>query len=129
MKKRAWLVLLSLLAAAAAFARVGGGESFSGGGSSGGGGGDDGAGELVYLVFRLLLWLTIEHPVIGIPVDILVVVAVVRYMKRNRKLEIFTVSSSSAAVPSAAPLVRFRAQAMQEAVPVGIGAMAAILGM
>lgn len=29
----------------------------------------------------------------------------------------------------AAPLVRFRAQAMQEAVPVGVGAMAAIMGM
>jgi [acyl-carrier-protein] S-malonyltransferase len=29
----------------------------------------------------------------------------------------------------ALPLVRFRAQAMQEAVPVGVGAMAAILGM
>jgi [acyl-carrier-protein] S-malonyltransferase len=29
----------------------------------------------------------------------------------------------------AAPLVRFRAQAMQEAVPVGTGAMAAVLGM
>jgi [acyl-carrier-protein] S-malonyltransferase len=29
----------------------------------------------------------------------------------------------------AAPLVRFRAQAMQDAVPVGMGAMAAILGM
>ena len=29
----------------------------------------------------------------------------------------------------ATPLVRFRAQAMQEAVPVGVGAMAAILGM
>jgi [acyl-carrier-protein] S-malonyltransferase len=29
----------------------------------------------------------------------------------------------------AAPLVRFRAQAMQDAVPVGVGAMAAILGM
>lgn len=29
----------------------------------------------------------------------------------------------------AAPLVRFRAQAMQQAVPVGIGAMAAVLGM
>ena len=29
----------------------------------------------------------------------------------------------------AAPLVRFRAQAMQEAVPVGVGAMAAILGL
>jgi [acyl-carrier-protein] S-malonyltransferase len=30
---------------------------------------------------------------------------------------------------AAAPLVRFRAQAMQDAVPVGMGAMAAILGM
>ncbi len=30
---------------------------------------------------------------------------------------------------AAAPLVRFRAQAMQDAVPVGVGAMAAILGM
>src|SRR5512133_1294687 len=29
----------------------------------------------------------------------------------------------------AAPLVRFRAQAMQDAVPVGVGAMAAILGL
>ena len=29
----------------------------------------------------------------------------------------------------AAPLVRFRAQAMQDAVPVGVGAMAAVLGM
>ncbi|MBV5344576.1 MAG: ACP S-malonyltransferase, partial [Rhodoferax sp.] len=29
----------------------------------------------------------------------------------------------------AAPLVRLRAQAMQDAVPVGVGAMAAILGM
>lgn len=32
-------------------------------------------------------------------------------------------------VDQAAPLVRFRAQAMQEAVPVGVGAMAAILGL
>jgi [acyl-carrier-protein] S-malonyltransferase len=32
-------------------------------------------------------------------------------------------------VEQAAPLVRFRAQAMQDAVPVGAGAMAAILGM
>jgi [acyl-carrier-protein] S-malonyltransferase len=31
--------------------------------------------------------------------------------------------------PDAVPLVRFRAQAMQEAVPVGAGAMAAILGL
>jgi [acyl-carrier-protein] S-malonyltransferase len=39
------------------------------------------------------------------------------------------VASGVLSLAQAAPLVRFRAQAMQEAVPVGIGAMAAILGM
>ncbi|NML46907.1 ACP S-malonyltransferase [Ramlibacter sp. G-1-2-2] len=39
------------------------------------------------------------------------------------------VAAGSLALADAAPLVRFRAQAMQEAVPVGVGAMAAILGM
>ena len=39
------------------------------------------------------------------------------------------VASGVLALRDAAPLVRFRAQAMQEAVPVGTGAMAAILGM
>jgi [acyl-carrier-protein] S-malonyltransferase len=39
------------------------------------------------------------------------------------------VASGVLTLAQAAPLVRFRAQAMQEAVPVGIGAMAAILGM
>jgi len=39
------------------------------------------------------------------------------------------VASGALALADAAPLVRFRAQAMQEAVPVGTGAMAAILGM
>jgi [acyl-carrier-protein] S-malonyltransferase len=39
------------------------------------------------------------------------------------------VASGVLTLSQAAPLVRFRAQAMQEAVPVGIGAMAAILGM
>ncbi len=39
------------------------------------------------------------------------------------------VVSGVLSLAQAAPLVRFRAQAMQEAVPVGIGAMAAILGM
>jgi [acyl-carrier-protein] S-malonyltransferase len=39
------------------------------------------------------------------------------------------VASSVLTLAQAAPLVRFRAQAMQDAVPVGIGAMAAILGM
>jgi [acyl-carrier-protein] S-malonyltransferase len=39
------------------------------------------------------------------------------------------VAAGSLTLAQAAPLVRFRAQAMQEAVPVGAGAMAAILGM
>ena len=39
------------------------------------------------------------------------------------------VASGALKLADAAPLVRFRAQAMQEAVPVGTGAMAAILGM
>lgn len=72
-----------LLFAFAAAARVGGGESYSGGGHGGGGGGGGGGGELVYLVFRLLLWLTIEHPVIGVPVDVVVIVIVIRRVQRN----------------------------------------------
>ena len=39
------------------------------------------------------------------------------------------VASGVLSLAEAAPLVRFRAQAMQDAVPVGKGAMAAILGM
>jgi [acyl-carrier-protein] S-malonyltransferase len=39
------------------------------------------------------------------------------------------VAAGALTLADAAPLVRFRAQAMQEAVPVGTGAMAAVLGM
>lgn len=39
------------------------------------------------------------------------------------------VAAGSLSLADALPLVRFRAQAMQEAVPVGVGAMAAVLGM
>ena len=39
------------------------------------------------------------------------------------------VASGVLTLAQAVPLVRFRAQAMQDAVPVGVGAMAAILGM
>ena len=39
------------------------------------------------------------------------------------------VASGVLTLSQAAPLVRFRAQAMQQAVPVGVGAMAAVLGM
>jgi [acyl-carrier-protein] S-malonyltransferase len=39
------------------------------------------------------------------------------------------VAAGALSLADAAPLVRFRAQAMQDAVPVGTGAMAAVLGM
>ncbi|MEO8279100.1 MAG: ACP S-malonyltransferase [Ideonella sp.] len=39
------------------------------------------------------------------------------------------VAAGSLSLADALPLVRFRAQAMQEAVPVGVGAMAAVLGI
>ena len=39
------------------------------------------------------------------------------------------VASGALSMAQAAPLVRFRAQAMQDAVPVGAGAMAAIIGL
>ena len=39
------------------------------------------------------------------------------------------VAAGALAFADAVPLVRFRAQAMQEAVPAGVGAMAAILGL
>ena len=39
------------------------------------------------------------------------------------------VAAGALAFADALPLVRFRAQAMQDAVPAGIGAMAAIMGL
>lgn len=78
----ALLLLLGIAAALAwpelAEARVGGGQNFStggGGGFSGGGGssGGGGDGELLFL----LIWLLVEHPTIGVPVLIVVVVVFV----------------------------------------------------
>src|SRR6266700_2182247 len=85
------LVACALLAADV-FARVGGGGSYGGGGHSGGGGG---AGALIYLLIRFLLWLTIEHPVIGIPVDIIVIGVVIYWFTRPSKKTVTVASSSS----------------------------------
>ena len=69
-------------------ARVGGGQSY-GGGSGGGGGGDGGgAGALIYLLVRFLIWLTFEHPLIGIPIDIIVIACVVYWFTRRTKQDI-----------------------------------------
>jgi endogenous inhibitor of DNA gyrase (YacG/DUF329 family) len=80
------------------FARVGGGQSYGGGGGSGGGGG---GGALIYLVIRLLLWLTIEHPVIGIPVDIIVIVLVIYWFAKPAKNRISIATSATVAAPDA----------------------------
>jgi hypothetical protein len=90
MMRRLGPVLLLLFAAAEVLARVGGGESYSGGGSSGGGGGGGSSGsggelELLYLLVRFLIWLTIEQPAIGIPVDIVVIVLVIRWLRTRQK--------------------------------------------
>jgi predicted lipid-binding transport protein (Tim44 family) len=83
---RRWSVALSLsavaslLLAATVEARVGGGQSYGGGGSHGGGGGDGGA---IIGIVRLLIYLTIEYPAVGVPIDIVVVVFIVYRFSRS----------------------------------------------
>ncbi|HEX6085304.1 MAG TPA: transporter [Thermoanaerobaculia bacterium] len=84
-----WLILL-LLFAFDALARVGGGESYSGGGSSSGGGSGGGDGiplELIWYLFRFLFWLTVEYPALGIPVDIIVVLIIVKWLRSRPNMK------------------------------------------
>src|SRR5688572_31350879 len=72
------LMSVCLLLTGEALARVGGGQGYGGGGGNGGGDGDGGA--IIWLIFeviRLLVYLTIEYPIIGIPLDIIVIAAVI----------------------------------------------------
>lgn len=101
MRRRRGLIalfgVLLLLVASVAFARVGGGESYSGGGSSGGGGGDGGGGgEFLFYLVRFLFWLTIHYPAIGIPVDILVIILVVKWARRRREMQAVRVATQRA---------------------------------
>lgn len=75
-----------------ALARVGGGQSY-GGGSGGGGGDGGGAGALIYLLVRFLIWLTFEHPLIGIPIDIIVIACVVYWFTRKNRQDIRVTSA------------------------------------
>src|SRR5437870_2603569 len=93
------IVLGAALFATQALARVGGGQSYGGGGSHGGGGG--GAGALIYLLIRFLLWLTIEHPVIGIPVDIIVIALLIYWFARPSRKTVTIASSSILGAPDA----------------------------
>src|SRR5713226_5630749 len=102
----AGVVLLGVaLFATEALARVGGGGSYGGGGGSGGGGGG-GAGALIYLLIRFLLWLTIEHPVIGIPVDIIVIVLVIYWFARPSRKAAAVDTSSMLGVGTATAAAR-----------------------
>jgi hypothetical protein len=97
----ACLILIALAPFAPVLARVGGGQGYGGGG--GGGGGGDGGG-LIYLIFqlvRLLIYLTIEYPAIGIPLDIIVIAAVAYYFLRPTRGKVSSWSSSTCADTSA----------------------------
>jgi hypothetical protein len=97
--RRALLLLFSFAGAVEVLARVGGGQSYSGGGSSGGGsgGGDGGGAELIWFLFRFLFWLTVEYPVIGIPVDIIVIFAIVKWLRRKPDMSAITIRTTEAA--------------------------------
>lgn len=71
-------VAIAAVFAASALARVGGGGGYSGGGGGGGDGGDAG---LVFALLRLILWLVFAHPIIGIPLVIVIVIVVVKMGK------------------------------------------------
>ncbi len=74
--------LLLLFLAEEVTARVGGGQSYGGGGGHGGSGG--GGGGAIVGVVRLLVYLTIEYPAVGVPVDVIVIVYVVyRFTRRG----------------------------------------------
>ncbi|HEX3526124.1 MAG TPA: TIM44-like domain-containing protein [Thermoanaerobaculia bacterium] len=88
-----------LLLPALAEARPGGGQGYSGGGGSGGGGGGGDGGGLIFLLIRLLIWLIFNHPVIGIPLTICVIVAFVRWNKNNGKRQMGWDSMPTRATP------------------------------
>jgi predicted lipid-binding transport protein (Tim44 family) len=75
-------------------ARVGGGQSY-GGGSKGGSG--EGAGFILWLLFRLLL-LTFEYPAIGIPLDIIIIGAVLYFYFKKEKRPPSVCSADAASV-------------------------------
>lgn len=76
-------------------ARVGGGQSYGGGGGHGGSGG--GSGGAIIGVVRILVWLTVEYPAVGVPVDVAVVGFVIyRFVRRGtKKSEAFSSSPIS----------------------------------
>lgn len=91
------VALIALAPFSETLARVGGGESYGGGGGSGDGGGDgEGIAFIIYLIFRVLIWLTIEYPAVGIPLDIIVVGTLFYYcfLRREKPMPPIVVPST-----------------------------------
>src|ERR1044072_6590700 len=86
---------LILLTSVEVLARVGGGQGYGGGGGSGGDGDGGFVVWIVYELVRFLVYLTIEYPIIGIPLDILVILAVVYYFTRRTRKGPSSFSASS----------------------------------
>src|ERR1043166_9963827 len=98
-----WLIaaagILLVVVPSGVLARVGGGGSYGGGGGHGGGGGGGGA---IVAIVRLLLWLTIEYPAVGIPLDIIVIGFVVYRLVRGGPKSSETFPSPSGQSPHGA---------------------------
>ena len=75
MIRRLAAIAIVCASASEVLARVGGGGGYSGGGGGDHGGGD---GALVFGLFRILLWLVFRHPLVGIPLVILILVVLSR---------------------------------------------------
>ncbi|MFN2491884.1 MAG: TIM44-like domain-containing protein [Pyrinomonadaceae bacterium] len=93
--------LVIMFFAEAASARVGGGHSYGGSGGKGDGNGGD-VGAVIGIV-RLLVYLTVEYPAVGVPIDIIVIVYVVyRFSRsRNKGSESFSTEAAVTLVPGA----------------------------
>lgn len=93
-------ILLSLLlvVTGTVLARAGGGQSYGGGEGGGGNGGGDGLGFLVYFLIRLC----IEQPCIGIPLTAAIIIALVAYNKKRRKMQERYIARASTARREAA---------------------------
>jgi hypothetical protein len=109
----ATVCLVLAMLAVDVFGRVGGGHSYSGGGrssggsrgGSGGGGGSGDGGAIVWILFeviRLLIYLTIEYPLIGIPLDIAIIGGIIYFLRQRGKRITTGFSSMAVAVQQAA---------------------------
>lgn len=88
-----------LLFVAEAHARAGGGHSYSSGSSGHSSGDGDGGGIIIYYLFRFLVELTFNYPIIGIPLDIVVIVILIK-LAQQRRASSDVVYASREVVPS-----------------------------